>query len=67
MRTGAGTNYRAKKYYELTANARSQNSRLGGYYTNGLRKGVVTSVTKIQNGFGLTPSGWISLSYCTKL
>lgn len=67
VRTGAGTNYRVKKYYELTVNARSQNSRLGGYYTNGLRKGVITTVTKIQNGFGLTPSGWISLAYCTKI
>lgn len=67
VRVGPGTNYRIKKYYELTANARSQNSRLGGYYTNGLRKGVITTVTKIQNGFGLTPSGWISLSYCIKI
>lgn len=66
VRTGPSTGYRIKKYYELTANARSQNSRLGGYYTNGLRRGVVTTVTKIQNGFGLTPSGWISLSYCIK-
>ena len=29
--------------------------------------GVVTTVTKVQNGFGLIPSGWISLNYCTKL
>jgi len=67
VRTGAGTNYRIKKYNELTANARTQNSRLGNYYTNGLRRGVITTVTQIKNGFGLTPSGWISLSYCTKL
>ena len=67
VRTGPSIGYRVKKYYELTANARSQNSRLGGYHTNGLRKGVVTTVNKIQNGFGLTPSGWISLAYCTKI
>ena len=66
VRTGAGTNYRTKKYYELTANAKSQNSRLGNYYTNGLKKGVITTVTKINGNWGLTPSGWISLAYCTK-
>ena len=67
VRYGAGTNYKIKTYKQLTFNARSQNSRLGNYYTNGLRRGVITTVTKVQNGFGLTPSGWISLSYCTKL
>lgn len=67
VRTGPSTNYRAKKYYELTANARSQNSRLGNYYTNGLRRGVVTYVYEVRNGFGRTNSGWISMSYCTKL
>lgn len=67
VRYGAGTNYKTKTYRQLTANARSQNSRLGNYYTNGLRRGVVTTVTQIKNGFGLTPSGWICLNYCTKL
>ena len=67
VRTGAGTNYRAKTYSQLTANARSQNKRLGNYYTNGLRRGVVTYVYEVRNGFGRTNSGWISLVYCTKL
>jgi len=67
VRTGPGTNYKIKNYKQLTSNARNQNSRLGNYYTNGLKRGVVTTVTKIQNGFGLTPSGWIALSYCTKI
>ena len=67
VRTGPGTNYKIKNYKQLTSNARNQNSRLGNYYTNGLKRGVVTTVTKIQNGFGLTPSGWIALSYCTKM
>ena len=67
VRTGAGTKYRIKGYKQLTANARYQNKRLGNQYTNGLKRGVVTTVTKIQNGFGLTPSGWIALSYCTKI
>lgn len=67
VRTGPSTSYRIKTWRQLTANARSQNKRLGNYYTNGLKRGVVTTVTRIQNGFGLTPSGWISLAYCTKL
>ena len=67
VRYGAGKNYKAKTYKQLTANARSQNSRLGNYYTNGLKRGVVTTVTEIRNGWGKTPSGWISLAYCTKL
>ena len=67
VRTGPSTKYKIKGYRQLTANARYQNKRLGNQYTNGLKRGVVTTVTKIQNGFGLTPSGWISLNYCTKL
>lgn len=67
VRTGAGTKYRIKGYKQLTSNARYQNKRLGNQYTNGLKRGVVTTVIKVQNGFGLIPSGWISLNYCTKL
>ena len=67
VRTGPGTNYKTKSYKQITANARYQNKKLGNQYTNGLKRGVVTTVTKIQNGFGLTPSGWIAINYCTKM
>lgn len=67
VRTGPGTKYKIKSYKKLTANARYQNKKLGNQYTNGLKRGVITTVTKIQNEFGLTPSGWISLKYCTKI
>ena len=67
VRTGPGTKYKIKGYKQLTANARYQNKKLGNQYTNGLKRGVVTTVTRVQNGYGLTPSGWISLNYCTKL
>lgn len=67
VRTGPGTKYKIKGYKQLTANARYQNKKLGNQYTNGLKRGVVTTVIRVQNGFGLTPSGWISLNYCTKL
>lgn len=67
VRYGAGTNYKAKTWRQLTANARSQNSRLGNYYTNGLKRGVITMVTKVIGEWGLTPSGYVNLRYCTKL
>ena len=67
VRTGPSTKYKIKGYKQLTSNARYQNKRLGNQYTNGLKRGVVTTVIKVRNGFGLTPSGWIALNYCTKL
>ncbi len=67
VRYGTGTNYKAKTWRQLTANARSQNSRLGNYYTNGLKRGVVTTITKVIGEWGLTPSGYVNLRYCTKL
>ncbi len=67
VRTGPSTKYKIKGYKQLTSNARYQNKRLGNQYTNGLKRGVVTTVIKVRNGFGLIPSGWISLNYCTKL
>ena len=67
VRYGAGTDYKAKTYRQLTNNARSQNSRLGNYYTNGYKQGVVCAVTKVNGNWGYTASGWICLNYCTKL
>lgn len=67
VRYGPGTRYKAKTYKQLTANARSQNRRLGNYYTNGYKRGVVCTVTKVKGNWGYTASGWICLDYCTKL
>ena len=67
VHTGPGTKYKIKGYKQLTANARYQNKKLGNQYTKGLKRRVVTTVTKVRNGFGLTPSGWIALNYCTKM
>lgn len=67
VRTGPGTNYKAKTWKQLSTNARNQNSRLGNYYTNGYKRGVVCTVTKIIGNWGYTPSGWICLDYCSKL
>ena len=67
VRTGAGTNYSAKRYNQLSANARSQNSKLGNYYTNGYKRGVVCTVTQISGNWGKTVSGWICLDHCTRI
>lgn len=67
VRTGPGTNYKAKTYKELTTNARSQNKALGNYYTNGYKRGVVCTVTRVSGNWGYTPSGWICLNYCKAL
>ena len=66
VRTGPSTGYRAKKYYELSSNARSQNRANGNYYANGYKYGVVCTVSRVSGNWGLTPSGWICLSYCRK-
>lgn len=58
VRTGASTKYRIKSLKELTRNARNQ----GGYV-----RGVRCTVTKVVGNWGLTPSGWICLDYCTKM
>ena len=65
VRTGPSTKYYAKRYYQLTSNARLQNRRLGGE-CNGYRRGVVFTVSKVIGNWGYSPSGWICLDYCYK-
>ncbi len=67
VRMGAGTNYKAKIYKQLTQNARYQNKLCGDYYYNGYKKGVICNITKVQGNWGLTKSGWICLDYCNKI
>ena len=66
VRTGPGTNYSKKIYRQLSANARSQNRANGNYYANGYKNNVVFTVSRISGNWGLTPSGWVCLDYCTK-
>ena len=67
VRTGPGTNYSKKIYRQLSANARSQNRANGNYYANGYKNNVVFTVSRISGNWGLTPSGWVCLDYCTKI
>ena len=53
VRYGAGTNYKNKNYKQLTSNARSQNKKLGNYYTNGYKRGVICTVKQIKGNWRL--------------
>ena len=67
VRMGAGTNYKAKTYKQLTQNAKYQNKLCGDYFYNGYRKGVICNITKVHGNWGKTASGWICLDYCKKI
>lgn len=66
VREGASTRYFAKTWRQLSPNARKQNGANGNYYANGYKNGVVFTVSKVSGNWGLSPSGWICLDYCTK-
>lgn len=67
VRSGPSTRYSRKTYRQLTANARSQNRANGNYYANGYKNNVVFTVSRVSGNWGLTPSGWVCLNYCTKI
>lgn len=66
VRTGPSTKYSRKTYRQLTTNARSQNRANGNYYANGYKNNVVFTVSRVSGNWGLSPSGWVCLDYCTK-
>ena len=66
VRSGPSTKYSKKTYRQLSSNARSQNRANGNYYANGYKNGVVFTVSRVSGNWGLTPSGWVCLDYCTK-
>ena len=67
VRSGPSTRYSRKTYRQLSANARSQNRANGNYYANGYKNGVVFTVSRVSGNWGLTPSGWVCLDYCSKI
>ena len=67
VRTGPSTKYSKKTYRQLSTNARSQNRTNGNYYANGYKNNVVFTVSRISGNWGLTPSGWVCLDYCSKI
>lgn len=67
VRTGPGTSYRKKSYDEFTENAQKQIYELAGYKANGYVNGVEFTAYEVDGGWGLTPSGWVCLDYCTEI
>ena len=67
VRSGPSTKYSKKTYRQLSANARSQNRANGNYYANGYKNNVVFTVSRVSGNWGLTPSGWVCLDYCSKI
>lgn len=66
VRTGPGKNYAAKRFVQLSADARAKVKKLAGYAADGYVKGMVCTVSEVQGDWGRTPSGWICLDYCKK-
>lgn len=67
VRKGAGTNYKAKTFKQLSKNAQKKILKLtNGEEANGYVKGLVFTVSKVKGNWGKTPSGWVCLDYCEK-
>ena len=62
VRTGPGTNYRAKTKKELTADAQKHCNVNGS-----LLKGTRVTVKELKNGWARIPSGWVSAQYLKKV
>ena len=62
VRTGAGTNYRAKTYKELSANAR-KNAYSNGNLKKGTRVTCMSTKTIGNDIWMQIPSGWIAARY----
>lgn len=64
VRSAPSTASSKKKFSQFSKNAQSQILHLCQKERDGYVKGVVFSVSEIQNNFGKTPSGWVCLDYC---
>ena len=67
VRKGAGTKYAAKKFSQLTKDARKKVLALCGYKANGYVRGLAFTVSRVNGAWGKTPSGWVCLDYCERV
>ena len=67
VRKGSGTKYGAKKFSQLTKDARKKVLALCGYRANGYVRGLTFTVYEVKNNWGKTPSGWVCLDYCERI
>ena len=64
VRTGPGTEYKKKKFSDLTEDARAKILSLCGCERDGYVKGLTFTAYAIEGSWGRTPSGWVCLDYC---
>ena len=71
VRIGAGTDYKTKKFNDLTPSVRTKIMTLAGKKVDGYVKGLTFTVYEVrENGkytWGRTPSGWVALNYCERI
>lgn len=67
VRKEPSTNSDWLRFSQLTSNAQKQIYEKCGYKPNGLCKGVLVDVSKVNGNWGQIPSGWICLDYCKKV
>ncbi len=67
VRKGPSTEYAYKRFASLTVNAQKQVRQLNfGKSADGLVKGCVCTVSKVDDNWGKIPSGWVCLDYCKR-
>lgn len=68
VRTGAGADYPALTYSQLTDSAKNKIlAQNNGKAANGYVKGMSFTVKKVVGNWGKTASGWVHLGYCKKI
>ena len=65
VRTGPGTTYAKKTFYQFTQDAQTRIKKLNnGKIENGYVKGLTFTALEVKGNWGRTPSGWVCLDYC---
>ena len=64
VRAGPGTQYAAKPFAALSANAQQQILALRGVKCNGYVRGVLFTARAVSGNWASTDSGWVCLDYC---
>ena len=65
VRKEPSTEHARKSFDELSPTAQKKILTLtGGKKKNGYVQGLLFTVYEVRNGWGRTPSGWVSLRYC---
>ncbi len=66
VRKGPSLNYDALNYSELSCDQKLETLEKTGHKYNGLVRGSICHIDKIENNWGHIENGWICLDYCIK-